>query len=321
MKHFTSVQDIGELKQALERAKFVKEHPFADQELGRNKTVMLIFFNSSLRTRLSTQKAGMNLGMNVMVLDINQGAWKLETESGVIMDGDKPEHILEAIPVMGSYCDIIGVRSFAQFENKADDYNEVILNQFIQYSGKPVFSMEAATRHPLQSFADLITIEEYKTKERPKVVLTWAPHPRALPQAVPNSFAEWMNATDYEFVITHPEGYELDEQFTAKAIVEYDREKAYRDADFIYAKNWAAYRDPHYGKILSTDRSWTVDAAKMSLTNNAYFMHCLPVRRNMIVSDEVIESSRSIVIPEAANRVVSAQVVLKEILRELKAES
>lgn len=315
MKYFTSVQDIGNLKQALEKARFVKAHPFADQELGRNKTLMLIFFNSSLRTRLSTQKAGMNLGMNVMVLDINQGAWKLETGRGVIMDGDKPEHILEAIPVMGSYCDVIGVRSFAQFEHKADDYNEVILNQFIQYAGKPVFSMEAATRHPLQSFADLITIEEYKKKERPKVVLTWAPHPRALPQAVPNSFAEWMNAAGYEFVITHPEGYELDEQFVGNAIVEYDKEKAYRDADFIYAKNWAAYRDPYYGKILSTDRSWTVDSAKMALTNDAYFMHCLPVRRNMIVSDEVIESSRSIVIPEAANRVVSAQVVLKEILK------
>ena len=314
MKHFTSVQDIGDLKQALEKARRVKAHPFADQELGSNKTVMLIFFNSSLRTRLSTQKAAMNLGMQVIVLDINQGAWKLETERGVIMDGDKPEHILEAIPVMGAYCDIIGVRSFAQFEHKSDDYNEVILNQFIQYSGKPVFSMEAATRHPLQSFADLITIEEYKKIERPKVVLTWAPHPRPLPQAVPNSFAEWMNATDYEFVITHPEGYELDEQFVGEAIVEYDREKAYREADFIYAKSWAAYRDPNYGKVLSTDRSWTVDAAKMALTHHAYFMHCLPVRRNMIVSDEVIESSQSIVIPEAANRVVSAQTVLKEIL-------
>ena len=279
---------------------------------------MLIFFNSSLRTRLSTQKAGMNLGMNVIVLDINQGAWKLETERGVVMDGDKPEHILEAIPVMGSYCDIIGVRSFAQFENKEYDYNEVILNQFIQYSGKPVFSMEAATRHPLQSFADLITIEEYKKKERPKVVLTWAPHPRALPQAVPNSFAEWMNATDYEFVITHPEGYELDAQFTGKATVEYDQKKAFKDADFIYAKNWAAYQDPNYGKILNSDRSWTVDTQKMALTNNAYFMHCLPVRRNMIVTDEVIESPQSIVIPEAANRVVSAQTVLKEILLELQ---
>ena len=314
MKNFTSVQDIGDLKVALEKAKWVKENPYADQELGKNKTLMLIFFNSSLRTRLSTQKAGMNLGMNVMVLDINQGAWKLETERGVIMDGDKPEHILEAIPVMGSYCDIIGVRSFAQFESKADDYNEVILNHFIQYSGKPVFSMEAATRHPLQSFADLITIEEYKKKQRPKVVLTWAPHPRALPQAVPNSFSEWMNAAEYEFVITHPQGYELDAKFVGNAVVEYDKEKAYKDADFIYAKNWAAYQDPNYGKILSTDRSWTVDSAKMALTNNAYFMHCLPVRRNMIVTDEVIESPQSIVIPEAANRVVSAQTVLKEIL-------
>ena len=317
MRHFTCVQDIGDIRSALEKAKYVKENPYADQHLGKNKTLMLIFFNSSLRTRLSTQKAGMNLGMNVIVLDINQGAWKLETERGVVMDGDKPEHILEAIPVMGSYCDIIGVRSFAQFENKEYDYNEVILNQFIQYSGKPVFSMEAATRHPLQSFADLITIEEYKKKERPKVVLTWAPHPRALPQAVPNSFAEWMNATDYEFVITHPEGYELDAQFTGKATVEYDQKKAFKDADFIYAKNWAAYRDPNYGKILSTDRSWTVDTPKMALTNNAYFMHCLPVRRNMIVTDEVIESPQSIVIPEAANRVVSAQTVLKEILLAL----
>lgn len=314
MRNFTSVHDIGNLKSALAKAKQVKENPFADRELGKNKTLLMIFFNSSLRTRLSTQKAGLNLGMNVIVLDINQGAWKLETGKGVIMDGDKPEHILEAIPVMGSYCDVIGVRSFAQFEDKATDYNEVILNQFIQHSGKPVFSMEAATRHPLQSFADLITIEEYKKTERPKVVLTWAPHPRALPQAVPNSFAEWMNATDYEFVITHPEGYELDEKFAGNAIVEYDKEKAYKDADFIYAKNWAAYQDPNYGKILSTDRSWTVDSKKMALTNNAYFMHCLPVRRNMIVSDEVIDSPQSIVIPEAANRVVSAQVVLKEIL-------
>jgi N-succinyl-L-ornithine transcarbamylase len=259
----------------------------------------------------------MNLGMNVMVLDVNQGAWKLETETGVIMDGDKPEHMLEAIPVMGAYCDVIGVRSFAQFESKSDDYNETVLNQFIQYSGKPVFSMEAATRHPLQSFADLITIEEYKQKARPKVVLTWAPHPRALPQAVPNSFAEWMNATDYEFVITHPEGYELDKQFVGDALVEYDKEKAYKDADFIYAKNWSAYIDPNYGKVLSKDRNWTVDAKKMSLTNNAYFMHCLPVRRNMIVTDEVIESKQSIVIPQATNRVVSAQVVLSEILKNL----
>ena len=317
MRNFTCVHDLGDLNNALAQAFEIKKDRFRFSELGRNKTLLMVFFNSSLRTRLSTQKAAMNLGMNTIVLDVNQGAWKLETERGVIMDGDKSEHLLEAIPVMGCYCDVIGVRSFARFESKEDDYTEKILNQFIQYSGRPVFSMEAATRHPLQSFADLITIEEYKQKERPKVVMTWAPHPRALPQAVPNSFAEWMNATDYEFVITHPEGYELDPQFVGNACVEYDQRKALEGADFVYAKNWAAYRDPNYGKVINTDRSWTVDTEKMALTNNAYFMHCLPVRRNMIVTDDVIESPRSIVIPEAANREISAQTVLKMILEGL----
>ena len=317
MRHFTSVKEIGDLKQAVKEALEIKADRYKYCELGKNKTLMMIFFNSSLRTRLSTQKAALNLGMNVIVLDINQGAWKLETERGVIMDGDKPEHLLEAIPVIGSYCDIIGVRSFARFENKADDYNEIILNQFIKYSGRPVFSMEAATRHPLQSFADLITIEEHKKKERPKVVLTWAPHPKALPQAVPNSFAEWMNATDYEFVITHPEGYELAPEFVGNAKVEYNQMKAFEGADFIYAKNWSAYSDENYGKVLSTDRDWTVSSRQMAVTNNAYFMHCLPVRRNMIVTDEVIESPRSLVIPEAANREISATVVLKRILENL----
>lgn len=309
---------MGNLGEALEKARFVKENPYADVELGRNKTMLLIFFNSSLRTRLSTQKAALNLGMNVIVLDINQGAWKLETERGVVMDGDRPEHILEAIPVMGSYCDIIGVRSFANFASKADDYGEKILNQFIQLSGKPIISMEAATRHPLQSFADLITINEYKKVERPKVVLSWAPHPKALPQAVPNSFAEWMIAAGYEVVITHPEGYELDPAFTAGATIEYNQEKAFEGADFIYGKNWSAYADPNYGKVICTDRNWTIDERKMALTNNGYFMHCLPVRRNMIVTDNVIESANSLVIPEAANRVVSAQTVIKEILLGLK---
>ena len=317
MRHFTSITQLGDLEKALEAARYVKENPFADQQLGRNKTLLMIFFNSSLRTRLSTQKAAMNLGMNVIVLDVNQGAWKLETERGVIMDSDKPEHLLEAIPVMGCYCDVIGVRAFAKFESKEDDYNEVIVNQFIKYSGKPVFSMEAATTHPLQTFADLITIEEYKKVEKPKIVMTWAPHPKALPQAVPNSFAEGINMTDYEFVITHPEGYELDPKFVGRAKVEYHQRKAFEGADFIYAKNWSAYSGDNYGKVLCTDRDWTVDAEKMALTNNAYFMHCLPVRRNMIVTDDVIESPQSIVIPEAANRVVSAQTVLKEILLEL----
>jgi len=318
MKQFTSVHDLeGDLYGALKEAFEIKKDRFAHTELGRNKTLLMVFFNSSLRTRLSTQKAGTNLGMNVIVLDVNQGAWKLETERGVIMDGDKTEHLLEAIPVMGCYCDIIGVRSFAQFESKQYDYEEVVINQFIQYSGRPVFSMEAATRHPLQSFADLITIEEYKKTPRPKVVLTWAPHPKALPQAVANSFAEWMNETDYEFVITHPKGYELDPKFVGNAKVEYNQQKAFEGADFIYAKNWSAYTDPNYGKILSTDRAWTVDEGKMLLTNNAYFMHCLPVRRNMIVTDSVIESAQSIVIPEAANREISAQVVIKRLLESL----
>jgi N-succinyl-L-ornithine transcarbamylase len=317
MRHFTNVKDLGDLKQAVAEALEVKANRYNYQHLGKNKTMLLIFFNSSLRTRLSTQKAAMNLGMNTMVLDITQGAWKLETERGVVMDGDKPEHLFEAVPVMGCYCDIIGVRSFARFENKEEDYNEMILNQFIQLSGKPVVSMEACTGHPLQSFADLITIEEYKTKERPKVVLTWAPHPRALPQAVPNSFADFMNETDYDFVITHPEGYELDPRFVRGAKVEYDQKKAFEGADFIYAKNWAAYTDPNYGKILSKDRNWTVGTELMALTNDARFMHCLPVRRNMIVTDEVIESPRSIVIQEAANREISAQVVIKRILEGL----
>ena len=318
MKNFLSVNDIGNLDAAVKEALEIKADRFKYSNLGKNKTLMMVFFNSSLRTRLSTQKAALNLGMNVIVLDINQGAWKLETERGVIMDGDKPEHILEAIPVMGSYCDVIGVRSFARFENKEDDYNEVILNQFIKYSGRPVFSMEAATRHPLQSFADLITIEEHKTTARPKVVLTWAPHPKALPQAVPNSFAEWMNATDYEFVITHPKGYELAPEFVGHARVEYDQMKAFEGADFIYAKNWAAYSGDNYGKVLSTDREWTVSDRQMAVTNNAHFMHCLPVRRNMIVTDDVIESPRSLVIPEAANREISATVVLKRILEGLE---
>ncbi|MCD7973634.1 MAG: acetylornithine carbamoyltransferase [Candidatus Azobacteroides sp.] len=317
MRHFTTVHDIGDLKTAFKEAMDIKSDRFKYNHLGKNKTLMMIFFNSSLRTRLSTQKAAMNLGMNVMVLDINQGAWKLETERGVVMDGDKPEHILEAIPVMGCYCDMIGVRAFARFENREEDYSEKIIQQFIDLSGKPVFSMEAATRHPLQSFADYITIEEYKKKDRPKVVMTWAPHPKALPQAVPNSFAEWMNETDYEFVITHPKGYELAPEFVGKAQVEYDQEKAFQHADFIYAKNWAAYEKENYGQILSMDMDWTVDTKKMALTDNAYFMHCLPVRRNMIVTDEVIESPQSLVIPEAANREISAQVVMKRILESL----
>ncbi len=315
MKRFLKPEDIGSLKKALEEAQSVKSNPYSDQALGKNKTLLLIFFNSSLRTRISSQKAGMNLGMNVIVLDVNNDSWKLETEFGVVMDGDKAEHLREAIPVMGQYCDIIGVRSFATFENREDDYSEKILSQFIEFSGRPVISLESATRHPLQSFADLITIEEHKSVDRPKVVLTWAPHPRALPQAVPNSFVEWMKIANVDLVVTHPKGYDLAPEFMEGVAYEPDQKKAFENADFIYAKNWASYSD--YGKILCEDRSWTVNEAKMALTNNGKFMHCLPVRRNMIVTDAVIDSPNSIVVEEAANRVVSAQVVLKRMLQTI----
>ena len=345
MKSFINVEDIGDLRQALAEAQEIKQDRFKYQHLGKNKTLMMIFFNNSLRTRLSTQKAAMNLGMNVIVLDVNAGAWKLETERGVIMDGDKSEHLLEAIPVMGCYCDMIGVRSFAGLTDREYDYAETVLNQFIKYSGKPVFAMETATVHPLQAFADLITIDESWSVEcgarsenspstesnltsrntlhpsrRPKVVLTWAPHCRALPQAVPNSFAQWMNAADVDFVITHPEGYELDPKFVGNARVEYDQRKAFEGADFIYAKNWSnpgVTNPADYGKITSKDMSWTVDTEHMSWTNNGKFMHCLPVRRGLIVTDDVIESPNSIVIPEAANREISCSVVIKRMLEAL----
>ena len=320
MKKFFNVQDIGDLGKALEEAKQVKANPFAWKKLGENKTIMLVFFNNSLRTRLSSQKAALNLGMNPIVLNIGQESWKLETELGVVMDGDKSEHLREAIPVMSSYCDLIGVRSFAGLKDRDFDYAETILSQFIEYSGKPVISLESATVHPCQAFADLITIDEYRQTRRPKVVLTWAPHPRALPQAVPNSFAEWMNAADVDFVITQPEGYELDPAFAGNATIEYDQMKALEGADFVYAKNWSCpgvTNPADYGKILNKDMGWTVDARHMAVTNNAYFMHCLPVRRNMIVSDEVIDAPTSLVIPEAANRAVSAQVVMKRMLEDL----
>ena len=329
MRTFFHVEDLGNLREAVAEAIEVKKDRYAFQQLGKNKTLLMIFFNNSLRTRLSTQKAAMNLGMNVIVLDVNAGAWKLETERGVIMDGDKSEHLLEAIPVMGSYCDIIAVRSFAGLQDRDFDYAETIVGQFVKYSGKPVVAMETATVHPLQAFADLITIKEsWKNSQlsalnsqlRPKVVLTWAPHCRALPQAVPNSFAQWMNAADVDFVVTHPQGYELDPKFVGKARVEYDQRKAFEGADFIYAKNWSnpgVTNPADYGKITSKDMSWTVDTEHMSWTNNGKFMHCLPVRRGLIVTDDVIESPNSLVIPEAANREISAEVVLKRVLETL----
>ncbi|MBQ2123405.1 MAG: acetylornithine carbamoyltransferase [Bacteroidaceae bacterium] len=320
MNTFLHAKDLGNFDEALEIARELKEDRYKYEQLGKHKTALLVFFNNSLRTRLSTQKAARNLGLDVIVLDVNQGAWKLETERGVVMNGDRSEHLLEAIPVMASFCDIIGVRTFAGLTNREDDYTECILNQFIRYSGKPVFSMESATAHPLQSFADLITIDEYKKTKRPKVVLTWAPHPKALPQAVPNSFAEWMRAADFDLVVTHPEGYELDPLFVGDARVEYDQMKAFEGADFVYAKNWSCpgvTNPADYGKILCNEPSWTVSQRQMAVTNDAHFMHCLPVRRNVVVTDEVIESPRSLVIPEAANREISASVVLKQMLANL----
>ena len=320
MRTFFNVEDLGDLRSALAEAQAIKRDRYAFQHLGKNKTLLMIFFNNSLRTRLSTQKAATNLGMNVIVLDVNAGAWKLETERGVIMDGDKSEHLLEAIPVMGSYCDIIAVRSFAGLTDREFDYAETIVGRFVRYSGRPVIAMETATVHPLQAFADLITIEEYKPVARPKVVLTWAPHCRSLPQAVPNSFAQWMNAADVDLVVTHPEGYELDPKFVGDARVEYDQRKALEGAHFVYAKNWSCpgvTRPEDYGKIISRDMSWTIDTEHMSWTDNGYFMHCLPVRRGLIVTDDVIESDHSIVIPEAANREISAETVIKRVLEGL----
>ena len=345
MKTFLNVQDLGDLKQALAEAQEIKSDRYKYSELGKNKTALLVFFNNSLRTRLSTQKAAQNLGMNVIVLDVNAGAWKLETERGVIMDSDKSEHLLEAIPVMGSYCDIIGIRSFAGLTDREYDYAETVYNQFVKYSGRPVFAMETATVHPLQAFADLITIAEAAPQQpvlesgKPiKVVMTWAPHPKCLPQAVPNSFAEWMVAASkcdnllsspsgaargVEFIITHPKGYELDPKFVGDARVEYDQMKAFEGADFIYAKNWSCPGvtcPDKYGQILEDYHNlldWTVSERQMAVTNNGKFMHCLPVRRNMIVTDDVIESPNSLVIPEAANREISATVVLKRMLERI----
>jgi N-succinyl-L-ornithine transcarbamylase len=314
MKHFTSIHDVADLKSLIGDAFEIKADPFKYETAGRHKTMGLLFFNASLRTRLSTQKAAQNLGMNTMVLNVNEDSWKIETEFGVVMNTGKAEHIKEAAAVIGRYCDIIGIRSFPGLKDRDADYSESVINQFIQYAGVPVVSMESATRHPLQSFADVITIEQYKKTERPKVLLAWAPHCRALPQSVPNSFAEWAVAAGYELVITHPEGYELDPAFTRGAFIEYDREKAYGNADFVYAKNWSSYAQ--YGKILNEDPAWMVNRQNMSLTNHAKFMHCLPVRRNLVVSDEVIDSPDSVVIEEAANRVVSAQTVLWKILSD-----
>ncbi|TDE11941.1 N-acetylornithine carbamoyltransferase [Dyadobacter psychrotolerans] len=312
MKHFLSINDVTDLNQLITSGIISKRNPFGDNDLGKNKTIGLLFFNSSLRTRISTQKAAQNLGLNVIMMNVGQDGWGLEMEEGVIMNGDKAEHVKEAAAVIGRYCDIIGIRSFAGLQDREKDYQEIVFQQFKKYAEVPIVNLESATRHPLQSLADCITIEEFRLKERPKVVLTWLPHFKALPQAVANSFCEWMNPMNVELVITHPEGYDLAPEFVGKGQVIYDQNKALEGADFVYGKNWSSYE--HYGQVLNSDPSWMMTEAKMGLTDNGKFMHCLPLRRNMKVADEVLDGPRSLVIEQAANREWSAQAVLREIL-------
>lgn len=315
MIKFTSAKDVNNIHQLVDSALSLKSDPFAFQHLGENRTLGLIFLNPSLRTRMSTQKAAYNLGMNVIVLNMDKDSWALETREGVIMDGDKAEHAKEAVAVMGQYCDIIGVRSFPGLQNREADYNEEMLNLFLKYSGVPVVSLESATRHPLQSLADLVTIQELKKVEKPKIVLTWAPHIKALPQAVPNSFAEWVISAGYDLTITHPGGYELAEEFRRGAKIENDQIKALEGADFVYVKNWSSYSE--YGKIITHNPEWTFNNAKLSVTNNAKVMHCLPVRRNLVIADEILDGPNSAVIQEAGNREYAAQAVLKMMLENL----
>jgi len=317
MKHFTGIHDVDNINDLVKDAIALKKDPYAFENLGRHKTLGLIFLNPSLRTRLSTQKAAANLGMHVMVINLDKEGWALETEDGMVMNGNKIEHIREAAAVLGQYCDIIGLRSFPQLHSREEDYNENILKKMISFSGRPVISLESATRHPLQSLADLVTITELTPdflNRKPKVVLTWAPHVKPLPQAVPNSFAEWMIRADVDFVITHPEGYELAEEFTDGANIVYDQDTALQDADFVYVKNWSSYSQ--YGKILSTDKNWMLTNKKLYKTSNARVMHCLPVRRGLELAAEVLDGQNSIVVHEAGNRVFAAQAVLKKILQD-----
>jgi N-succinyl-L-ornithine transcarbamylase len=312
MKYFTSVNDVTNIEALVQDALALKQNPFAFSSLGKNKTLGLIFLNPSLRTRLSTQKAALNLGMNVIVMNMDKEGWALETQEGAVMNGSTVEHIKEAAAIMGQYCDVIGIRSFPGLQDKTMDYSEDILSKFIKFSGVPLISLESATLHPLQSFADLITIREHASTKRPKVVLTWAPHVKALPQAVPNSFSEWMCKANLDFTIAHPVGYELHTDFTKGAKITHNQTEALKDADFIYVKNWSSYAD--YGKVLSTDPSWMLTNKKLETTRNAKVMHCLPVRRNIELSDEVLDGPHSLIIQEAGNRVFAAQAVLKKIL-------
>lgn len=311
MKKFTSVHDVADLQALVQAALALKQNPFAHDTLGKNKTLVMLFFNPSLRTRLSTEKAALNLGMQVMTMNAAQG-WNIEFDDQVVMNTDRAEHIREAARVISQYADVIGIRTFPSLDDHERDYADYVLNRFIEFADKPVISLESAIRHPLQSLADWVTIEEHKTKAKPKVVLTWAPHPRALPQAVANSFIEWMKAADVDLTITHPPGYELSPLFAEGVRMEYDQRKAFEGADFIYCKNWSAYAP--YGQILSQDADWMVTADKMALTDNGKFMHCLPMRRNVIAEDAVVDSPNSIIIEQANNRTFAAQAVLKRMI-------
>lgn len=312
MKAFTSVKDVANPEVLLQLAKQIKDKPFEYQKWGQHKTIGLLFFNPSLRTRMSTQKAAQNLGMNVMIMNLNKDSWQLELEDGTIMDKGSQEHIKEATAVVSQYCDIIGVRTFAQLKDPKEDYSEHIINKFIAHAEVPIVSLESATLHPLQSLADWLTIEEQKKTPKPKVVLSWAPHPKALPQAVANSFLEWMKVTDYELAIACPKGMELAEEYMNGVEVFHDQESAFKNADFIYTKNWSSYKD--YGQVNVNHNDWMIDSTQLQHSNDAKFMHCLPVRRNVVVSDQVLDSKASIVIEQANNRTYAAQAVLLKLL-------
>lgn len=315
MRHYLNINNLDNLQNTVQEAIELKKDELKFSELGKGKTICLLFFNNSLRTRLSTQKAAQNLGMNPIVMNFGSEGWQLEYEDGIVMNQDKAEHVKEAAKVIAQYCDIVAIRAFASLTDKEKDLAEIVLNNFKKYAGIPVVNMESAVGHPLQALADAISMEEIKVPHKPKVVLSWAPHPRALPHAVANSFVEMMQLQDADFVITHPEGYELNPEVTKDATIEYDQKKAFENADFVYVKNWSSFKD--YGEVVCTDEKWIIDGDKMSVTNNGKFMHCLPVRRNVVVADEVIDSENSIVIEQANNRTYAAQIVLKKILENL----
>ncbi len=315
MKNFTSIHDAPNVEQLVQQAFDFKKNPLSQSNFAKGKTLGMIFFNPSLRTRMSTQKAAQNLGMNIISLNVNDG-WQLEFEDEVIMNGNKAEHIKEAAAVMSQFVDVLAVRSFPTLVDREKDYADLILQKFIQHASVPILSLESAILHPLQSLADLLTIQENKKTKRPKVVLTWTPHPKALPQVVANSFCEWMDFVDVDLTVTHPEGYELSSDFSKNATIEYDQNKAFENADFVYAKNWSSFN--YYGKILSQDENWKVTSEKMALTNEGKFMHCLPVRRNVVVDDSILDNPNSLVIEQANNRTFAAQTVLFNLLKNKK---